>query len=1565
MAIDKLFPRYLNKDDDDRILKSVELSDALNIRVSNDDDGNSGVIKNVKGNTVVAYASASDTLPSGTNRTIGNVTNMQKDEVYYFVYNSNGDHTIYKYSVKLNRATKIYQDSVLGFSEKSFVKGDVIVNQRNETLLYFTDGKTAPKKINATKAERGGYPADYSEGTNPSTALTDEERLLFITTAKQPPLDAPEWEFFTDSSITFNNLYEQMFQFAYQYVYADGEVSAISPYSSVTYSSNQLIDGITSEENKKKNNALRVTVKTNVGDVSKIRVIARSGKEGAFFIIEDIDNDRSAVVNKTVDFTNDASYSVISNDERNKLFDNVPLKAEAQAISGNRLMFGNYIEGYDNVVVDGELTPNYIKRGVTSDAPLTSDEEKEVILDLSSIPSNLVENSFFTVDFLVNPEVVELNVVDYPVAWKEYKSNTIKSLYGRVHRGIKVGMTPVKVSENIPVGPSTTKADLAADIISSISKTYPVSFDSVDQLSDHASKIKDVEPVTALFFQDNERWGFWNGTGSIEIIKTDCTYNTTTEKITIKFKVKSAELKIGTLYGSTVDAFNNDSPDYTDPRSLADDYVVTLLQGTKSINISYTGEDSSYLAYSTITATFPHFNNESTRYMSSRFIDQTQENNSRYIKGTQGTPSFKAGATHSFGVVYYDDRNRSGSVNKLGNSYVKWFSERGNKGETSMVMRIKNSAPTWAKRWAPVYSGNTSIVSFLQYSAIEAFSATNPTVKNINSTYGDKIFVSLRSLSGKEDSYREAKGALIDYAYNEGDKLRIYKFGGTYYPDGVDFNVVGYEYFDDSPTTNPILDDSNDNTTYRTTGFFLILEDNGSSKFGKAAVMGGSDDWDNKCVLEIYSKKKTTEGLPYYEVGHSYPVVDGVHQGERTATTATFDVIDNGGWGSFHSTEKVFKGDVFESVGGVRIKVNNVYLSDISGFIYQGDCAILSGTSATGVSMTIQNNDPVVEIVEGDVWFRLRQLRHGTNITEYNYLTDYVEDFSLSDFFTSKENSQGRSNLYSPTSMQIKRLASFTYSEPFVFDSSQLQLSSFNLSLANFKDFDTTYGGVKYMYSVGDGVITLQDSKLSVVPVSRNLIQYATDNANLVASNDILGTPVYRSGNFGCDNNPESVVVRFGRVFYTDAQAGKVMAFGASGVEPISENKMDSFFTSSFANAKKFAKSLQINGGFDPDNNEYIVSIPSIYSSSVSVDIDGGSSFDSDLQTEGDGTIDTNTSFGSDFLQWEITDINWENMFMNHEDAGNGVVYFEDGSSQLSSDLETSTAAVNVVVTNANNDFYGEAQINLSSSTVSFSDAEGLTFTATNATEVFNGYTVGYDAKSGYWSSFYSYIPERMGYIKNSFFSFSSGRMYTHDTNNTRNNFYGTQYNSKVVAASTVNPSLVKSYESISLEGSAPWSGVFTNTDQSSTVSTGSFDKRERNYYAHINRNTSNSTSNMLSIGRAHSVAGDKINVGSRISDMPLAIGADIYKVDGSNIVDTGLNVSSVSGRRQLTASASVTNINTGDDLLVVSSDSIDGDPMRDSYLKIELENTSTDHVELYAINTVFSKSNLHNQQGA
>ena len=54
MAIDKLIPQYLNSDTDQKLVKSVEMTDNLNVRVSNDGEGTAGVIKNIKGTDVVS-----------------------------------------------------------------------------------------------------------------------------------------------------------------------------------------------------------------------------------------------------------------------------------------------------------------------------------------------------------------------------------------------------------------------------------------------------------------------------------------------------------------------------------------------------------------------------------------------------------------------------------------------------------------------------------------------------------------------------------------------------------------------------------------------------------------------------------------------------------------------------------------------------------------------------------------------------------------------------------------------------------------------------------------------------------------------------------------------------------------------------------------------------------------------------------------------------------------------------------------------------------------------------------------------------------------------------------------------------------------------------------------------------------------------------------------------------------------------------------------------------------------------------------------------------------------------
>ena len=59
-----------------------------------------------------------------------------------------------------------------------------------------------------------------------------------------------------------------------------------------------------------------------------------------------------------------------------------------------------------------------------------------------------------------------------------------------------------------------------------------------------------------------------------------------------------------------------------------------------------------------------------------------------------------------------------------------------------------------------------------------------------------------------------------------------------------------------------------------------------------------------------------------------------------------------------------------------------------------------------------------------------------------------------------------------------------------------------------------------------------------------------------------------------------------------------------------------------------------------------------------------------------------------------------------------------------------------------------------------------------------------------------------------------------------------------------------------------------------------------------------------------------------------------------------------------------VTGLVADDEVVLIANSSIEGDSIRDYYLKARLVNPSTTAHELYAINFIYSKSNLHNQRG-
>ena len=215
MDIEKLIPRNLDKDDDYLLVKSVEMVDALNVQMSDDEGGNAGVIKNALGNVLVSSNTSGDDLPTGTNTVIGTTACKQTGEIFYFVHNSSNNHSIYQYTSKRNTVRLVYRDSVLGFTATGFVKADCLVKENGETLLYFTDGVTDPKKINATKALANtagvcGYPYKAAG----STGYTNDEKLLSIRTLKASPFAPPSLAVSTATGTPSNTLNKKNLHFA-------------------------------------------------------------------------------------------------------------------------------------------------------------------------------------------------------------------------------------------------------------------------------------------------------------------------------------------------------------------------------------------------------------------------------------------------------------------------------------------------------------------------------------------------------------------------------------------------------------------------------------------------------------------------------------------------------------------------------------------------------------------------------------------------------------------------------------------------------------------------------------------------------------------------------------------------------------------------------------------------------------------------------------------------------------------------------------------------------------------------------------------------------------------------------------------------------------------------------------------------------------------------------------------------------------------------------------------------------------------------------------------------------
>ena len=261
----------------------------------------------------------------------------------------------------------------MAYSEEKDLFPFVGEDQDTDIILFFTDAKNEPRKINVRRC----IEAD-EDFTGNALGYTGEDLEDFIPACTKTPSKAihVSWS----KNLEFDSNFQETngMQFAYQNVYIDGFLSAISPISEAAFPPSIQNLGSSSLANVVVESECILEIPSQGQEIASIRILFREGNDGVFNLIDEISNkidtgnplfdfqeDDDGVLGYYT-FRNDSVYPIVPSSQTSKNFDNLPRKAKAQSVSGNRLMYGNYLDGFDPVQVsaEGEVILNSVSQDI-------------------------------------------------------------------------------------------------------------------------------------------------------------------------------------------------------------------------------------------------------------------------------------------------------------------------------------------------------------------------------------------------------------------------------------------------------------------------------------------------------------------------------------------------------------------------------------------------------------------------------------------------------------------------------------------------------------------------------------------------------------------------------------------------------------------------------------------------------------------------------------------------------------------------------------------------------------------------------------------------------------------------------------------------------------------------------------------------------------------------------------------------------------------------------------------------------------------------------------------------
>ena len=228
------------------------------------------------------------------------------------------------------------------FDNSDFKEDDVVVLTAPNNSNVLADQFTDPLKIRLLLGEEDNIVSQKFD----ITILSISDSLLDQESFNKNGGGAIRWDVSLEQT---EGIYQDVFpRFAYRWKYADGAYSAMSPFTEVAFlpkASGYEYDSKEGNNIAMQNDVRKITLSNFQGklvDVDEVDILVKNSNSNNVYVADTIQTNLTDI--GSVEITQENISSLLPSNQLLRHFDNVPLKAKAQEVSANRVIYGNYYQ---------------------------------------------------------------------------------------------------------------------------------------------------------------------------------------------------------------------------------------------------------------------------------------------------------------------------------------------------------------------------------------------------------------------------------------------------------------------------------------------------------------------------------------------------------------------------------------------------------------------------------------------------------------------------------------------------------------------------------------------------------------------------------------------------------------------------------------------------------------------------------------------------------------------------------------------------------------------------------------------------------------------------------------------------------------------------------------------------------------------------------------------------------------------------------------------------------------------------------------------------------------------